>query len=727
MSWFSKLFSFDIFRSKRTPLYIQMEATECGAACLKIILAYYGRYVPIDVLRTACGVTRDGCTAYGVATACDAYGLDCDGYSYTLEELKKEYLPCIVHWGFDHFVVLEAIKGDKYYINDPAVGRITLNENIFRKMFTGVILQIKPNASFKKGGEKPGFMASLKRRIKPIHSVIISLILMQLGLVFLTLVITVLSQVFIDFILIGRFPFWRLWFLGITAGSMLLVLLLTYFQNIVLVRSQIKLSTLFSADFFKRLFELPISFYEQRYSSEIAYRSTLNEQAAGFLTSKLFDAAVQVMTIFIYGIAIFFYSVPIGIATVCCGLINLLTVFYIHTRRLSIFSRYRQDIGKAASFSISALEGFETWKCLGIENRLFSWLSALYTKSFNVLHELQNTDQVLGNMSYISQITANGILFVIGGWMLMQGQLTPGQFSALILLVGLFMKPTTTLVDINRNFELFQVDLARLDDVMDHPVDKKFTENPSAQGKNGLGDIEFKDITYTYNLNHPPILKSVSMKIGKGKRVGLVGVSGSGKTTLVKMLAGFIAPDAGTVKVDGKDLGDYSSVYLSSKMAFVFDTPFIFADTVKTNITLYDSTRTNEMIKTATQDACLADRFNDWGLGEMLEEEGRNISGGERQRVELSRSLVREPEFLVLDEATSSLDMDTEKKILENIAKRKCGMLIATHRLSAISLCDEVYVLQNGEIVQKGTPQELAIADGPYQKMFFDEKSKEGQ
>lgn len=714
MSWFR-----DLFRRKQTPLYIQMENTECGAACLKIILAYYGKYVSIDELRNLCGVSRDGCTAYGVASACDNLGMDCDGYSYTLEELKKESLPCIVYWGFDHFVVLERIRGTKYDINDPAVGHITLDESVFKRFYTGVILQLKPNASFQKGGKKPGFMASLKRRLSSIMPVIFTLIMMQLGLVFLTLVITVISQVFIDYIIIGRFPFWRLWFLGITGASMVLVLLLTYFQNIALLRAQIKLSTVFSANFFKHLFELPISFYEQRYSSEIAYRSSLNQQASSFLTGQLFDAVIQVLTIFIYGAALFFYSTPIAIATILCGMINLITVFLVHKRRLSIYSRYRQDIGKAAALSISSLEGFDTWKCLGIESRLFSWLSSLYTKSFNVLHELQNTDQILGNMSYLSQIISSGFLFIMGGWMLMQGQLTPGQFSALLLLVGLFIKPTTALVDINRNFELFQVDLARLDDVMDHPVDRKFTESGAGDRNQPLGDIEFKDVTYRYNINHPPILKAINLKVNKGKRVAIVGASGSGKSTLIKLLAGFITPEAGSVRIGNEDITTYSSKFLSQKMAFVFDTPFIFADTVKNNITMYDSTRTNAMIKEATHDACLEDRFNDWGMGEVLEEEGRNISGGEKQRVEISRSLVRNPEYLVLDEATSSLDMDTERRIMENLSNRKCGLLIATHRLTAVSLCDVVYVLQNGEIVQSGSPQELEKVDGPYKRMFY--------
>lgn len=710
-----------LFRRKQTPLYIQMESAECGAACLKIIMAYYGKYVPIEDLRTACGVSRDGCTAYGVATACDSYGLDCDGYSLTLDELKEQPLPCVVYWGFNHFIVLEKIKGKKYYINDPSVGHITVGEADFKRLYTGVILQIKPNASFKKGGEKPGFMPSLMRRIRPVIPVMFVLLLMQFGLVFLSLVMTLLARIFVDHIITGQFPFWRWWFLGIASGSALLISLLTYLNSIVLVKTQIKLSTLFSSGFFKHLFELPVSFYEQRYSSEIAYRSTLNQQAAGFMTGHLFEAIIQVITIVIYGAALFFFSVPIAIATILCGGLNLITVFIIHRRRLSIFSRYRQDVGKAASFSISALEGFETWKCLGIENRLFSWLAALYTKSINVLHELQNTDQVLGNVSYIAQIIANAILFVMGGWALLEGGMTPGQFVALLLLVSLFMKPTARLVEINRNFELFQVDLARLDDVVDHPVDPKFTYALPEHEKPFEGHIEFKDVVYRYNVNHPPIINGISLSIAPGKRVALVGATGSGKTTMAKLLAGFISPESGSVKVDGIDLKDVSPNYLSTHMSFVFDTPFIYEDTVRRNITLYDSAYKDADIRLALDDACLSERFNEWALGERLEEEGKNISGGEKQRLELARALLRNPSFLVLDEATSSVDIATEKEIFDHIQKRNCGMMILTHRLSAISMCDEVYVLQKGQIVQKGTPQELANTEGPFKQMLLNE------
>lgn len=700
---------------KKTPLMIQMENTECGAVCLGIILAYYGRYVPIEELRFACGVSRDGSSAYGIVKACEKYGLDCEGYSYTIEELKQQPVPCILYWGFEHFVVLEGIEGDLFYINDPAIGHITVPESEFKLYFTGVILQLKPNASFKPGGIKPGFMGSLIRRLRPIYVVIFLLTLIQLGLVVLTLVVTLLAQIFVDHILTAQFPLWYFWFLGISSGAILLISLLTFLEKWILVKSDIKLSTEYSSDFFMHIFKLPISFFEQRYSSEIAYRSSLNQHIADFFTGYLFEAVVQVLMVVIYGAALFFFSVTIGVVALLCGSLNLITIFLIRQKRINIYARYEQEMGKTASFSISALEGFETWKCLGIENSLFSWLAALYTRTFNVLHQLQITDQILATVSYCSQIAANVALFGLGGWFLIQGSLTPGQFLALLLLLSLFLEPIVRLVEINKNFELFFVDLARLDDVMQHPVDRRFQHIENSQKISFAGNIDLTDVTYSYNANHPPIIEDINLSIQKGQCVALMGSTGSGKTTIMKILAGLLFPDKGQVHIDGIPLTEYPQSVLSNSMAFVFDTPFIYEDTVKRNLTLYDNTISDEAIGSALRDAGLWDRFSS-DLNEMLEEEGRNISGGEQQRLEIARRLIRNPSFIVLDEGTSSLDEVTEKLVLSNIRKRGCTMLLLTHRLSAINLCDLVYVIDQGKIVQKGSPDDLAKEEGIFKK-----------
>lgn len=721
MKWFKTLTdSFHESWRKKTPLLIQMENTECGAACLGIILAYYGRYVPMEELRIACGVSRDGSSAYGIVKACEKYGIDCEGYSYTVEELKQQPMPCILYWGFDHFVILEGIEEDNYYINDPAVGHITMKEAEFRQYFTGVLLQLKPNADFHTGGKKPSYIQSIKTRLQPVYGVMFWVALMQFGLIFLTLAVTILSQVFVDHILTAQFPYWNFWFLGIATGSILLISLLTFFEKLVLMKSNIKLSTRYSADFFMHLFKLPISFFQQRYSSEIAYRSSLNQHVADFITGHLFEIFVQLLMIVVYGIALFFFSLTIGIVALLCASLNLMTIFLLHQYRINTYARYQQEMGKTAAFSISALEGFETWKSLGMEHSLFSWLSALYTRCFNVLHQLQNTDQILTIVSTGSQILANIALFAFGGWFLIHGTLTPGQFLALLLLLTLFLDPITKLVEINKNFELFTVDLARLNDVMRYPTDwqfasqKKLATIPKFEGK-----VDLSNVSYSYNVNHPPIVHSINLSIDKGQCVAIVGANGAGKSTLLKIIAGLLPPESGSVTIDGVDIQQYPPDLMSSHTAFIFDTPFIYEDTVKRNLTLYDNTISDEAIKEALKDACLEERFIN--LEEILEEEGRNISGGEKQRLEIARRLLRYPSFIALDEGTSSLDEATEKLILNNIRKRGCTMLVLTHRLSAISLCDLVYVLDQGTIVQSGTPQELTHTKGLFKTMLIDE------
>jgi ABC-type bacteriocin/lantibiotic exporter with double-glycine peptidase domain len=500
---------------------------------------------------------------------------------------------------------------------------------------------------------------------------------------------------------------------------------LTIFEKLMLVKLQVKLATQYSAAFFQHIFKLPMMFYEQRYSSEIAYRSTLNQEVADFITGSMLETLVRIFEVIVFGVVLFIYSPIIAFVGILCGCLNLITISIMHNRRLGVYAQYQQEMGKTAAFSISALEGFETWKCLGCENKLFSWLAALYTRTFNILHRLRNIDVILANMAAFSYLAANTALFVLGGWFVIQGTLTPGQFLALFLLMSGFLLPIINLVEINQNFELFRIDVARLDDVMRYPIDWRFTQKKCISVKNSvIENIEIRDVTYRYNPTQPPILKSINLSIKKGDCIGLVGAIGSGKTTIQKLLAGFISPESGEILIDKVALKDYPPEFLSSQMAFIFAESFIFAETLRKNVTLYDTSISDEKIKKAMIDACLWERFFEEKLDTVLEEEGRNISGGERQRVEIARCLVRDPSFIILDEATSSLDEATEMNVLNNIKKRGCTMLMLTHRLSAINLCDVVYVIDQGIIVQKGTPQELTNEDGLFKKMLIVEKEQ---
>lgn len=690
----------------KTPLFIQMESSECGAACLKILLAYYGKYVPIEELRVACGVSRDGCTAYGIVTGCEKYGLDCEGYTYSVEELKKQPLPCILHWGFNHFVILEKILDKNYYLNDPAIGHTIIKEEEFKKLFTGIVLLLKPNIQFKKGGSKPNLFSSILERLYPLSHPIFFLFGIQIILVLITLILVTASRVFTDYILTDILTNWNFEFLLIILAAVILSISLIYLKRWTCVKAQIKLETLSSSQFFNHIFKLPLSFYEARYASEIAYRSTLNQQTASFLSNHIFEASIQILMISVYGLGLLLLSVPIAICIFLCAGLNFFMLFHVNKKRKNLYGQYRQEAGKSASFLISALEGFETWKCLGVENKIFSFLSGLYARAFNALHALQNTDQLLSNTAILSQGLANLCLFGIGGWMLLLGTFTPGQFTALLLLTPLFIRPVLELTSIQRTFALFIIDILRLDDVIKHPID------PLLKKKDNYSDsyIELQNVTYRYNPNHPPILQDVTLCVRKGENVALVGCSGSGKTTIVKLIAGFITPEKGIVKA-------------SVSKSFVFDTPFFFEESVKNNLTLFRSKIPNDKITKALQDVCIADRFPEELHQEKIQEEGRNISGGEKQRLEIARCLLENPSFIILDEGTSALDDKTESEILMNIRKSGCGMLLLTHRLNAIDACDYVYVIEKGKIIQTGTPQELREKEGLFKEMFIQNNS----
>lgn len=694
----------------KTPLFIQMENSECGAACLKILLAYYGKYVPIEDLRVACGVSRDGCTAYGIVSACEKYGMDCEGYSFSMEELANQSFPCILHWGFNHFVILEEIRNKNYYLNDPAVGHVVISEENFKKLFTGIVLLLKPNLHFKQGGKKPNFLSSLKERLYPLRHPIFFLFGIQIVLVVASFVLVMASRVFTDYILTDISTNWNYEFLALILVTIIISVLLIFLKRWTCVKAQIKLETLSSSQFFNHIFKLPLSFYEARFASEIAYRSILNQQTASFLSNHIFEASIQILMIGVYGIGLLLLSVPIALCIFFSASVNIFMLFYVNQKRKNLYAQYRQEIGKSASFLISALEGFETWKSLGIENQAFSFLSGLYARSFNALHALQNTDQMISNAAVFSQALANLCLFGIGGWFILQGTFTPGQFTALLLLTPLFMKPVLELVSIQRTFALFVMDILRLNDVIQHPTDPLINEKENSIDSK-VDSIELQNVTYRYNPNHPPILQNVSLTIKKGECVGLVGRSGSGKTTLVKLIAGFIKPEEGGVRA-------------AASKAFVFDTPFFFDDTIHNNLTLLRPEIANEKITEVLQDACIENRFPEKFHRERIQEAGQNISGGEKQRLEIARCLLDEPSFVILDEGTSALDDNTEREVLMNIRKKGCGMLLLTHRLSALDICDSIYVIDQGKIIQAGTLEELKKKEGLFKQMFSQQEKE---
>ena len=704
---------------RRTPRVIQMELVECGAAALSIILGYYRRYVSLEELREKCGVSRDGVNAFDMVKAAQWYGLEAEGYEIKFDHLKEVKLPAILYWDYNHFVVLEGFRGHRVYINDPATGPRSITREELKRHFSDVALEMKPTSSFKKGGKYPSLWEGIKRRMSRYKTALVYLFLLQICLIVLGLVIPVAYQIFIDKIIGERVLSWKWSFLGFLTGFMALTGLMTWVRGTFLNSLMVKLSVNFSSEFLWHILQLPMNFFTQRYGGEIIQRMELNTQVAQMLTGQLVVAVISLMLIMGYGVIMFQYDVIISLIGVGAGLFNLLMLLIISRMRTNAYARLQQEQAKTSGISLDAIVNIETIKSTGHDSHFFSRIAGYYTKNINALQDIGRKDIWLNSFTSLSQRLSSALLLGIGCWRVMLGNLTVGMLIALQLILSRFLDPIGQLVNFSTQMHSLNVDLNRLDDVLKNKRDPLVIERDGERTKL-KGHLEFQNITFGYHSLAEPYIKDFSLTIQPGKWTALVGAVGSGKSTIAKLAAGLYNPREGKILYDGKEITKYARETFRHSLAHVDQEIFLFGGSVRENLTLWDPSTPDEQVIAAAKDGCIHDDIvqRSGGYHTVLSEDGRNFSQGQRQRLELARALVHQPNLLILDEATSALDSETESKIMKNLRKRGCTCLIIAHRLSTIRDCDEILVLDKGQVVQRGTHQQLKEQPGLYRKFL---------
>ncbi|NGX54905.1 MAG: Lactococcin-G-processing and transport ATP-binding protein LagD [Chlamydiae bacterium] len=712
---------------KRTPRLIQMEASECGATALGIILGYYGRFVSLEDLREKCGVSRDGATVYNMTQAADYYGLHNEVYEMDIEELQEASFPIIAYWQFNHFVVIEKIEKERIYINDPNSGPRTITPEELAENYSGVIIQLAPKKSFKKAGRPENFVERVKTKIWPFRNAFHYLFSTQLALVLLGLTIPVFTQLFIDKFFSPMMPHWQRPFLLMIVGVIILSGIMTWIQAIFLNFLQVRIAIYLSTEFLAHLLKLPYLFFTQRFGNELIHRMGLNTGIGDTLTSEVILNSHNLVLLSGYWIIMLYYNVPITIIAAFVALFNILLVWFIGRRRMNDYARLQQYEAKAIGTSFNALEHIETMKSSGNGAFFFSRLADCYTDSINCSQEIGKKDIWLSSLSSFSQTFSTVILLGIGCWQVMKGALTVGELIALQILLNFFLTPFTQLVSFSTELQSVDVDLARIDDVLkartDPTVEERKISSPVIKLK---GKLEFADITFGYHILDTPFIRHFNLSIEPGERIALTGISGSGKTTVAKLAAGLFQPWHGKVLYDGKSYSHYSRESLSQSIAHVDQSILLFSGTIEDNLTLWQPSISDETIIKAAKLACIHDDIA--ALPEryqtLLEEGGRNLSQGQRQRLEIARSLILNPAILILDEVTNSLDALTEKEVLSNIAAQNITTLIISHRLSTLRNCHRIIVLEQGKIIQLGTHEELSQIPGHYKKMLDYEITK---
>lgn len=725
-------------RRVRTPTLLQMEVVECGAAALGIILGYYSRIVPLAELRRECGVSRDGSSAFYLVKAARNYGLTAKGFKAQLEKLKTIPSPYIVFWNFNHFVVVEGFGKKCVYLNDPATGRRTVSLEEFDRAYTGVILVMEPGPSFQKGGKKRNTLAALVSRLRYSWGTLLFCLFAGFLLTVPRLAVSAFSQVFVDEILVSQRQDWiQPLVLGMVLTAVLRGILaslrLTYLRNLML-----KLSVTMSGQFVWHILRLPVGFYAQRFAGEISSRLSLNDKVAGILSGTLGKTIIDtVMMVFYFLIMLQYDRLLTGIAFVFAS-INFFALQLMLRTRVDANLKLAQEYGKVNGVAIAGIQTIETLKASGLESDSFAKFAGYYAKALNAQQDLGLQSQVLTILPTLLSALMTASILIVGGLKVMDGTLSVGMLVAYQSLMAGFLGPIDSLINFGSLLQDLEADLNRLDDVLQNSVDPEVETGPEeSQGEGGKtfslqqspitglqGYVELQNITFGYSRVEKPLIEDFSLSLKPGQRVAVVGTSGSGKSTIAKLICGLYQPWSGEILFDGTPRKQISRSVLTSSLAMVEQDIFLFGGTVRENLTLWDSTVAPADLVKACQDAAIHDTILSLpgGYEAKLIEGGMNLSGGQRQRLEIARAMVRNPAVLVLDEATSSLDAQTELIIDRNLRRRGCSCVVIAHRLSTIRDCDEIIVLEQGLVVQRGTHEQLWAQGGSYVRLLRSEE-----
>ncbi|AHB48365.1 ABC transporter [Hyphomicrobium nitrativorans NL23] len=709
----------------KTPTFLQMETVECGAAALGIVLAHFGKWRPLEELRAECGVSRDGCTARNILHGARRYGLAAKGRKASLASALSGPFPYIAFWNFNHFLVVEGHRNGTVYLNDPATGPRTVTLSEFDDAFTGVMLVFETTDDFVPEGGKPGLFARLTPRTRGIRNAIALSVLISLTTIVPGLVIPGFSKIFIDDYLIQGNHDWLRPLLAGMAATTLLLAGLTWLSHAVLLRMETKLALVDSARFVWHLLRLPLTFFSQRHPGDIVDRIAANDRIAGAVAGRLGESLVNAVTVVFYAAVMIFLDALLAAITIALSLFNI-GVFRVLSRyRMDASARLQQDFGQFQAASVTGIRAIETLKASGTDDDYFERWAGFQAKTLNNNRRLALHGVLADGLAPLLDGLAIAAVIGIGGYRIIHGDMTVGTLVAFQALAMSFTGPINALVSAGGAFQELSADLSRSDDVFNYGRDSRYAREAERGGKleRLSGDIVLKDLTFGYNPLEAPLIKDFNLTVRAGQRVALVGGSGSGKSTIANLVGGLYRPWSGDVLFDGVALSEIPVSTMTGSIAVVSQQVFLFSGKVRDNLSAWDTTVPDADMIAALRDAQIFDIVAARGgaLDAAIEEGGANLSGGEAQRIEIARALTSRPSILVLDEATSALDPVTEKAIDAAIRRRGCTCLIIAHRLSTVRDADEIVVLDRGEVVERGTHDDLMRANGTYARLVAQE------
>ena len=716
----------------KVPVIMQMEALECGAASLAMVMAYYGKWIPLEKVREDCDVSRNGAKAGNIARAARTYGFNATGYRFEPEQLKANAVyPCIIHWEFNHFVVLNGFKRGKVFINDPARGDVVITEQEFDEGFTGVTVVITPGEGYEPSGSPKSMLSFAKKRMEGAGSaaafVAITTTVTSIG----AIAAAGFSRFFVDVLLGGRNP-------GLVGYFMASLLILTLVQIVAAwitalysFRISGKFAAVGNATYFWHVLKLPMRFFSQRMAGDLEQRRLANARIANLLVNIFAPLVINTaMMVFYLGVMLS-YSVTMTAVGLCAIALNMLIAYYTSLKRVNITRVMMRDESKLYAETVSGIEMIETIKSSGAENGFFTKWSG-YEASVNSQRvKFAGINAGLGKVPIIVMELVNDVVLLMGVYLIIKGEFTSGMVLAFQGFLSQFLLPAQSLITAGQSLQEMRTQMERIDDVMEYPIDPilaadgpeaEKNEKDSLSGKLS-GNLELKNVTFGYSKLSPPLIEDFSLTLTTGKSVAFVGGSGCGKSTLSRLISGLYRPWSGEILFDGKPVTDIDRDLFIGSVAVVNQDIILFEDTIANNIKMWDSSIEDFEMILAARDARIHGDIlrRDGGYSYKLRNGGLDLSGGQRQRLEIARVLAQDPTILIMDEATSALDAQTEYDVVSSIRERGITTIVVAHRLSTIRDCDEIIVLDNGKVVERGTHDELMANHGLYEKLVTSE------